>query len=131
MINPKPPTWIISNMMIWPKRVNSSPIPFAYVDRPVTHVALVAWKIASIKLPHWPFLWAKGKHNKNAPKTMTPTKDRITRRYGDVCFALRCSLFRFLLIFSTCIILLRKNKANMHANGQQKREILRSLFFAS
>jgi hypothetical protein len=69
---PNPPICIRNNITIWPNIEKS--FPTSFTTRPVTHVALVAVKKASIGLNECPGLELWGSDNKNPPMIITRRK---------------------------------------------------------
>ena len=74
VISPSPPIWTRHRITICPKRENS--VPVSLTTRPVTHVAEVAVKRASIKEIGVPFGEASGIASKIVPTKITVRKLR-------------------------------------------------------
>ena len=92
VISPKPPIWISARIINWPKTFHLAKV--SNTVRPVTHVALVAVKNASIKFVALPPFAAAGNVSRKLPKIITAAKLITVKRIGDKIVS-----FIFLIIF--------------------------------
>ena len=69
---PIPPIWISEIITNWPNKVQW--VAVSKTIKPVTHVALVAVKSASMKLVLWELVAEIGSISKKVPVSITPRK---------------------------------------------------------